>query len=57
MTMENQPHLKMSPIKNGDIPASHISFQGCTFLNFRDNLQASRISASKHLNGPKLLYV
>ena len=46
----------VSPINNGDIPASHVSFQGCTFLNFRDtlNLQASRIS--EHLSGPKLLY-
>ena len=28
MTMENQPFEDVSPIKHGDFPASHLSFQG-----------------------------
>ena len=26
MTMENQPFEDASPVKNGDFPASHVSF-------------------------------
>ena len=29
MTMEKQPFEDVSPIKNGDFPASHVSFRGC----------------------------
>ena len=29
MTIETQPFEDVSPIKNGDFPASHVSFQGC----------------------------
>ena len=29
MTMENQPFEDVSPIKDGDFPASHVSFRGC----------------------------
>ena len=28
MTMENQPFEDVSPIENGEFPASHVSFQG-----------------------------
>ena len=30
MIMENQPFEDASPIKNGDFPASHVSFLGST---------------------------
>ena len=29
MTMENQTFEDVSPVENGDCPASHVSFQGC----------------------------
>ena len=29
MTMENPPFEDVSPIKNGDFPASHVTFHGC----------------------------
>lgn len=33
MTMEKQPKEDvMDPIKHGDVPASHVTFQGCTYL-------------------------
>ena len=35
MTMENQPFEDVSPIKNGDFPASHVSFQRCTSQKLR----------------------
>ena len=28
--LENDPFEDACPIENGDVPASHISFQGCT---------------------------
>ena len=32
MTMENPSFEDVFPMENGDFPASHVSFQGCNFL-------------------------
>ena len=49
MTMEQQAFDDVTPIQNGDFPASHVSFQGCASTTnvFMFNLMKSSLSRVK----------